>query len=323
MKFVSSFSLVFAQEKKMDRIRLGGGSASATQMALWFAKEAKLYEKNGIAAEVISIPGSSLALQAMLSGEVPIIQLGGSASVLANLSGADTVILSTHVSKFLFWIFARSGVERMEELKGKVFGTTRFGTLSEFASKFALQKYAIDPDREITMIQTGGQAESLAALAGGKIHAAALSPPATLQARKLKLKELLDMSKMDAEFHVNGMITTKRFLRSHEDVVRRFLRAYIEAIALAQKDKNFAMRTMARYFRTDDKEILEESYDSVVKTNFSIPPYPSLRGIATILQSVEKQHPKAKSAKPEEFADGRLIRELEQSGFIRSVLADR
>lgn len=318
-----SLSTAPAQEKKLDTIRIGGGSASATQMSMWLAKEGGFYEKNGLAAEVISIPGSSLALQAMLAGELPIIQLGGAASIQANLSGADSVIVATIVRKFLFSIFARPGIERMEDLRGKVFGATRFGTLSDLASRFALRAYGIDPERDITMVQTGGPAETVMAMAAGKVHAAAISPPATLQARKLKLKELLDLSKLDAEYHVNGVVTSRRYLKSHEDVVRRFLKAYIEGAARGQKDKNFALKAMGKYFRTDDKEILEESYETVIKSNFSIPPYPSIQGIASLLQGLEKQNPKAKGAKPEEFSDSRLIRELDQSGFIKSVLPDR
>jgi len=308
-----------AQEKKLDKIRIGGGSASATQMSMWLAKEGGFYEKNGLAVEAISIPGSSLALQAMLAGEVPIIQLGGAASIQANFSGADTVIVATIVRKFLFSIFGRPGIERMEDLRGKVFGATRFGTLSDLAARFALRAYGIDPDRDITMVQTGGPAETVTAMAAGKVHAAAISPPATLQARKLKLKELLDLSKLDAEYHVNGVVTSRRYLKSSEDVVRRFLRAYIEGAVRGQKDKNFALKAMGKYFRTDDKEILEESYDTVIKS-FSIPPYPSIRGIASLLQGLEKQNPKAKGANPEDFADGRLVRELDQSGFVKSLL---
>jgi len=309
-----------AQEKKLDRIRVGGGSASATQMSMWLAKEGGFYEKNGLAVEAISIPGSSLALQAMLAGELPIIQLGGAASIQANFSGADTVIIATIVRKFLFSIFARPGIERMEDLRGKVFGATRFGTLSDLASRFALRAYGIDPERDITMVQTGGPAETVTAMAAGKVHAAAISPPATLQARKLKLKELLDLSKLDAEYHVNGVVTSRRYLKSNEDIVRRFLRAYIEGAARGQKDKSFALKAMGKYFRTDDREILEESYDTVIKSNFSIPPYPSIQGIASLLQGLEKQNPKARGAKPEEFSDSRLVRELDQSGFIKSVL---
>jgi ABC-type nitrate/sulfonate/bicarbonate transport system substrate-binding protein len=318
----ASLSSTSAQEKKLDKIRVGGGSASATQMSMWLAKEGGFYEKNGLAVEAISIPGSSLALQAMLAGEVPIIQLGGAASIQANFSGADTVIIATIVRKFLFSIFARPGIERMEDLRGKVFGATRFGTLSDLASRFALRAHGIDPDRDITMVQTGGPAETVTAMAAGKVHAAAISPPATLQARRLKLKELLDLSKLDAEYHVNGVVTSRRYLKSHEDVVRRFLRAYIEGAARGQKDKTFAMKAMGKYFRTDDKEILEESYETVIKS-FSIPPYPSLQGIASLLQGLEKQNPKARGAKPEEFSDSRLVRELDQSGFIKSLLSDR
>src|ERR1700751_6015248 len=127
---------VAAQEKRIDKFRVGGGSASATQMGMWLAKEGGYYDKNGLSIEAISIPGSSLALQAMLAGDLPIIQLGGAASIQANFSGADTVIIPTIVRKFLFWIFAKPDVQRMEDLKGKVFGTTRFGTLSDLAARF-------------------------------------------------------------------------------------------------------------------------------------------------------------------------------------------
>jgi NitT/TauT family transport system substrate-binding protein len=312
-----------AQDKKLDKIRVGGGSTSATQMSMWLAKEGNFYEKYGLSVEAISIPGSSLALQAMLAGELPIIQLGGAASIQANLAGADTVIIATIVKKFLFWIYSRPEIGRMEDLKGKIFGTTRFGTLSDLASRFALRFYGIDPERDITMVQTGGPAETVTAIVTGKIHAAALSPPATLQAKKVKLKELLDMSKLDAEYHINGVVTTKRYLKSNEDTVRRFMRAYIEGAARGQKDKAFALKAMGKTFRTDDRELLEESYDLIIKSNFVIPPHPSPAGIASLLRGLEQTNPKAKGAKPEDFADGRIVRELEQSGFVKSVLAER
>ena len=308
-----------AQEKKLERLRIGGGSTSATQMAMWLAKEGGYFEKNGLAVEAISIPGSSLALQAMLAGELPIIQLGGAASIQANLAGADTVIIATIVKKFLFWIYSRQDIRRMEDLKGKIFGTTRFGTLSDLASRFALQLHGIDPERDITMTQTAGPAETVTAIATGRIQAAALSPPATLQAKKAKLRELLDMSKLDNEYHINGVVTTRKFLRSNEDTVRRFLRAYIEGAVRGQRDKAFAVRTMGKIFRTDDRELLDESYDLIIKNNFVVPPHPSVTGVASLLKGLEGSNPKAKGSKPKDHADGRIVRELDQSGFIKSL----
>lgn len=308
-----------AQEKRLEKIRVGGGSTSATQMSMWLAKEGGFYEKHGLSVEAISIPGSSLALQAMLAGELPIIQLGGAASIQANLSGADTVIIATIVKKFLFWIYGRPDINRMEDLKGKVFGTTRFGTLSDLASRFALRAHGIDPERDITMVQTGGPAETVTAILTGKIQAAALSPPATLQAKKAKLKELLDMSKLDAEYHINGVVTTRRYLKTNEDTVRRFMRAYIEGVARGQKDKAFAVKAMGRTFRTEDRELLDESYDLIIKSNLVLPQYPSVPGIASLLRGLEPTNPKAKGAKPEDFAESRIVREIDQSGFIKAV----
>ncbi|MGE5820265.1 MAG: hypothetical protein ACM37Z_19730, partial [Deltaproteobacteria bacterium] len=83
--------------------------------------------------------------------------------------------------------------------------------------------------------------------------------------------------------------------------------------------KAFAMKTMGKYFRTDDREVLEETYELIIKNGFNIPPYPS--GIASLLEGLDKQFPKAKGAKPEDFVDSRLVRELDQSGFIKSLSA--
>jgi len=304
-----------AQDKKLERIRIGGGAVGAPQMTMWFAKEANLYEKHGLDVEAIHIPGSSLALQAMLSGEVPIIQLGGTASMQANFAGADTVIVATILKKFLFSIFSRPDITRIADLKGKLFGATRFGTLSDFASRFALEKNGLNPERDITMVQTGGQPETVLALLTGKVQAAALSVPATMRAKKANMRELLDMATLEATIHQNGVVTTRKYLKTNEDTVRRFLRAYIEGGALAKKDKVFATRVMAKYLGSSDPELLEDAYGRVVP-HLEIPPYPSLEGVSVLLKTLERTQSKARGASPEDFIDARLVRELAKSGFM-------
>jgi NitT/TauT family transport system substrate-binding protein len=304
-----------AQDKKLDKIRIGGGGVRAPQMTMWFAKEANFYEKHGLAVEAVHIPGSSMAVQALLSGELPIIQLGGTASMQANFAGADTVIVATILKKFLFSIFSRPEFTQIADLKGKLFGATRFGTLSDFASRFALEKNGLNPERDITMVQTGGQPETVLALLTGKVQAAALSVPAILRAKKANMRELLDMAKLEATIHQNGVVTTRKYLKTNEDVVRRFLRAYIEGAVLAKRNKDFATRVMAKYLATNDREILDDAYERVT-LHLEIPPYPTLEGVSVLLRSLEKTQPKAREAKPEDFIDARLVRELDKSGFI-------
>jgi hypothetical protein len=110
-------------------------------------------------------------------------------------------------------------------------------------------------------------------------------------------------------------------LKAHEGVAKRFLSAYIEAAARAKKDKPYALKMMRQFFRTDDRELLEESYKLILKDGLDFPPYPA--GIANLLLGIQDRNPKAKGANPADFVDSRLVKELDQSGFIKSVLAAR
>lgn len=139
-----------------------------------------------------------------------------------------------------------------------------------------------------------------------------------VMAKKGNMRELLDMAKLEATIHQNGVVTTQKYLKTNQDTVRRFLRAYIEGAALAKKDKAFATRVLAKYLKTDDREILDDAYERVI-LHFALPPYPTAEGVGVLLKTLEKTQPKARTAKPEDFIDGRLVRELDESGFINRL----
>jgi ABC-type nitrate/sulfonate/bicarbonate transport system substrate-binding protein len=168
------------------------------------------------------------------------------------------------------------------------------------------------------MVQTGGQPETLVALLTARVQAAALSVPAILRAKKANMRELLDMAKLEATIHQNGVVTTRKYLKTNEDTVRRFLRAYVEGAVMAKKDKGFATRVMAKYLGTSDREILDDAYERVI-LHLAIPPYPTVEGVGVLLKTLEKTQPKARTVKPEDFIDGRLVRELDESGFINRL----
>lgn len=307
------------QEEKLEKVRVARASDSATESAIWFAKEGRTFEKHGLFVELIRLQGSSLVVSTMLAGEIPISQIGAAAVVDSDLGGADLTIVASIIRNFVFNIFSRPDIEQMGDLRGKVMGVTRYGAISDFAARFALAKSGLQAEKDVAIVQTGGAVESLAALNSNRIQAVALTAPATIRARKLGLKMLLDISKIEANFPFNGVVTRRSYLKSHEDLMRRFLKAYVEGVALAKKDPVFAKKTMAKYFKSDDREILNESYEWIVKQNFSLPPYPAIPGIATILKSVEARNPKARTMKAEDFVDMRLIQELDKSGFIAEV----
>ena len=311
--------LATGQQEKLDKVRVARASDSATEAAIWFVKEARLFEKYGLSAELIRFQGSSLVVSTMLAGEINISQIGAAAVVDSGLAGGDLINVATIVRNFVFYIFSRPEIERITDLKGKAVGTSRYGAISDFAVRFALSKYGLQPEKDVAILQTGGPSESVAALNANRIQAVALTAPATIRARKLGLRPLLDISKIEANFPFNGIVTRRSFLKTNENLMRRFLKAYIEGVVLAKKDPVFAKNTMAKYFKSDDREILDESYDWIVRQNFTLPPYPAVEGLTTILKSVEARNPKAKTMKPEDFYDARYVEELDKSGFIAGL----
>ena len=306
-------------QEKLDKIRVARASDSATEAALWFTKEGGFFEKHGISAELIRFQGSSLVVSTMLAGEIAVSQIGAAAVVDADLAGGDLTNIATIIRNFVFYIFSRPEIERMADLKGKAMGTSRYGAISDFAARFALMKNGLQPEKDVAILQTGGPSESVAALSANRIQAVALTAPATIRARKLGLRPLLDISKIEANFPFNGIVVRRSFLKNNGDLMRRFMMAYIEGVALAKKDAAFAKKVMAKYFKSDDREILDESYDWIVKQNFTLPPYPAVPGLATILNSVAERNPKAKSMKPEDFVDRAIVQELDKSGFIANA----
>src|SRR3954469_12954335 len=65
-----------------------------TQVIPWVAKEAGIYLKHGIDAEVILLTGSPRLIQTLISGDID-YALGGTSSVLrARFRGADPVIVA-------------------------------------------------------------------------------------------------------------------------------------------------------------------------------------------------------------------------------------
>ena len=123
------------------------------------------------------------------------------------------------------------------------------------------------------------------------------------------------MAKLESTIHQNGVVTTRKYLKTNEDTVRRFLRAYIEGAALAKKDKAFATRVMAKYLGTNEREVLDDAYERVT-LHLEIPPYPTVEGVVGVAQDHGKSATQSASAKPEDFLDARLVREIEKSGFI-------
>lgn len=307
---------------QIAKLKVAYPTTVGSMAVLWVAKEARLFEKNGLEVELIYIAGSSRVVQAMLAKDIPISEIAIPAVIQANLSGADLVMLAGPNNKPGQKIMVKPEIKRREDLKGKKIGITRFGTSDDFLLRYVLGQWNLQPDRDVALIQMGGSQETLAGLISRAIDGGMLSSPLHLQAAKLGYSLLADLSAIGVDYQGAGVVTTRSYMREAPDVVRRYLRAYVEGLKRFKTDKSFAVKVIGKYSRSADPEALEETYQHYAVKVMPRVPYPTIKGIQMVLDEIGSRTPKAKSLPPDGFIDVSYLKELEQSGFIKKLYGE-
>ena len=213
-------------------------------------------------------------------------------------------------------------IKTPQALKGKKIGISRFGTSDDFLLRYALTQWNLRPDRDVAIIQLGGSPEILAGLASGTVDAGLLSSPLHLRAAKLGSVLLADLSTIGIDYQGAGMVTTRSFVRDNRDTIRRYVRAYVEGLHRFKTDKAFSLKVLAKYTRIHEPEILEETYQHYAIRVMPKIPYPTTKGIQTVLDEIGTRNPKAKTLQPTAFIDVSFLKELEQSGFIKNLYGE-
>ena len=303
-----------AQELK--RIRIGYPSTSFRQGNVWAAKEMGFFKKQGLEVEPIFLRGGQVATMALAAGDPPIVNIG--TVVQANLRGFNLVLIASVENKYDQIIFARPGITKIEQLRGKNLGISGFGAATHYAAIILLKHLNLDPGKDVFLLPTGPDAERLAALAAGKIDATFFSTSAAPPARKAGFVELLQVADLGVEVQGNGFATSRDYVKSNRDVVKNALKGFVEAIYFIYANKKEALKIFAKYMQTNDPDVLEESYRGYIQM---IPkkPYPTLKGIQFMLDMLAPTTPQAKNAKPEQFVDLTFLQELEKEGFFNEM----
>jgi NitT/TauT family transport system substrate-binding protein len=302
---------------QLKRIAAGYSAVSATQTGFYIAKDAQLFEKHGLFVDPVYVPGGSRMAQAIIAGEFPLALAGGNI-VNVNLSGGDIVIIGGVVNVPSFYLFVQPAVKRNEDLKGKALGVTRYGASTDVSLRAYLKKYGLEPDRDVKIIQMGGQPEIVAGMQAGVVQGGILTSPADFRAKKSGFVMLANFAKEGIDYPTTSLVSTRSTIKKDRETVKRFLMAYSEAVDRLFRDKELAMKIIGKWTRTQDREILESSYEYA--TNFiERPPKLPFKATENILASMVETDPRAKDHKAEEFLDPSIYNELDKSGFFKSL----
>jgi NitT/TauT family transport system substrate-binding protein len=308
-----------------DKMRIGLSSVSATNGAVWAAEVKGLFKKYGVDVEVIVIGGGGArVVSSLLAGEIQFSVGGGEGSIRSQMKGAETVIVASSFTTGLQRILARAEIKSYQDLKGKKVAITQFGSAGHLALLLMLKKWNMRPD-QVQIVTYGSSPGMLIALDRGGADAAVLTIPTFFLAEEKGYRTIGDPATMDIYYLQNTLESTRSFVRNNHDRILRFMKGYAEGIAYFKKNKRESIDVMRRKLRIQseqerDNRYLELSYNLLVPL-YNDKPYPSLKAVQTIIDKIAEEEPKAKERDAKSFVESSFMRELDESGFFKTLNA--
>lgn len=314
-----SFARAADAQAPLEKIRLAYSAIGGSQASFWIPYEAGIFRKHGLDAELLYVAGGGRAAQVVQSGEVPIGVFTGGAVINANLAGGDLVVIASSMNVMTFVVMARPEIKRPEDLKGKKIGVSRFGSATDFGLRYVEEKWPVKRQRDFAVIQVGGVSDVYNALRAGALDAAVINAELAILARREGFRDLADIAKMGINFPTSSVITTRSFIKRNENMVRKFMRGFVEGVHFAKTQRGPAIKIMQKYLRSSDAAMFDELYEMYVVRNIPRIPRPSPESLKTVLDQMMETDPRVANLKPEQFIDARFFQELDKEGFIQKL----
>ncbi len=307
-----------AAAAEAERLNVCYSVISAASVSTWVPYEAGLYKKYGLDVNIIYVAGAQ-SITTLLSGDTQIVQGSGAAAVLSRLSGSDVTMIGTIINVIPMSLVTTPDITSPQDLKGKTFGVTRFGSLTDLGLRKAASEFGLDPNKDIKMIQTGGVPENLQFMQQGVIKGALLSSPTLERAKELGYKELMNLGDLKYRYPGTALVTTETFIRNRPQTLNRFLKATLEGVKYAKANPDFTVRILGKYTRSTDSKLLASAFKSYVLGYIRNVPTITPTEMDAVLEDVGARNPKAKGADPKQFYDPAPLEQLTKEGFIKEL----
>ena len=309
-------SLVPTPAQAENQIDIGVAGPAVNLIHAYMAQDAGLWKKNGLDTRVITFESGATLAQVARTGEIKFAINSGPATVASRSQGADTVIIAAAVNRLPYSMVTTKTISKWADLKGKKVGISRFGSGTDTAIRLLARKFGLDASKDLILLQGGTQQSRLQGLLTGVIDATLVSPPLDFMAKKQGLRILTDSTELTSPYPQLVIETTDRFNREQPQLVKSLLKGFIEGLRYSASHKDETKKTITKYLKTADPEILEATYRSFMQvTDYNA--MPNLDGIRNAMDEIAQRVSAVRSRRPEDFVDLRLLRELEQEGFFK------
>jgi len=221
--------VLFSTNARAELFRVALSTKDFGYLPLFVGMRSGLFAQEGLEIQWIVV-NSNVVVTALIAGEIDVAGIAGS-SMRAAARGAPLKANFFPYDKSLFVLMGAPGIKRVQDLKGKVIGTTGPGATTEVAASMVLQHYGMDPKKDVTFMTIGGAETSLVAMRNGTIQARAFNPDAAFIMKKQGFTELGVLADM-GPWPWAGYSTSDAHLSNRRDKIKRWTRAMVKSLQL-------------------------------------------------------------------------------------------
>jgi ABC-type nitrate/sulfonate/bicarbonate transport system substrate-binding protein len=303
-------SVAFAKSvRAQTKMTVAYSSIGPMAAGVWMAKESGAFEKYGIQADILLITSGPVSVQALIGGDLHVVSAASNAVINAVLNGAPIIAVGGTANRPYHRLFVQPEINRMEDLRGKALGVTRFGSITDNLSRILLRKHGLEG--AVNVRQMGGTIEVAAAfqnrlIAGAVTSELRVSPPS-------QPKILVRLVDMGIPYSMNMIAVQKEYYRRNPEPVENMVRAYVDGLAFMHRNKERALKIIAKYSRLNDAKLIEQFYDDAM-TYLDRIPRAEPEAVQTILEFMGK-----KGIPVETFQDNAVVDKLTKEGFFEKI----
>jgi NitT/TauT family transport system substrate-binding protein len=276
---------------------------------VWMAKESGAFEKYGLQTDILLITSGPVSVQALIGGDLQVVSAASNAVINAVLNGAPIVAVGGTANRPYHRLFVQQDINRLEDLRGKSLGVTRFGSITDNLTRILLRKNGLEG--AVNVRQMGGTIEVSAAFQNRLIAGAVTSEMRVVPPSQPKI--LVRLVDMGIPYSMNMIAVQREYLRRNPEAVENMVRAYVDGLAFMHRNKERALKIITKYARLNDPKLIEQFYDDAI-TYLDRIPRAEPEAVQTILEFMGK-----KGLPAETFQDNSIIDKLTREGFFEKV----
>lgn len=305
-------------QEKLTPLKVGYDGYSMTTAPINYALKKGIFKKHGIDLTLVYVDGGPTLTQAVVGGSVDIGQNGYTSATAAAVNGADIVFIGGISNKLPFQLVVKGDIKSAADLKGKKIAISRYGSSTDTAATFAVEKLGLKRS-DVAILQLGGEGTRTAAMLSGQIDASLEQYPRTAELEEQGYRVLVDVTPVAGDYPNTAYVTRRAFIDKDPALVKRFMAAVSEGIHAFKTNKDEAKKSTAEFLKLKMNHVMDVTYERYVNDIFPDVPAPSLPGIQIVLDELKAKTPAAAKMKPEQLVDTRALDELKSEGYFEKL----